>query len=181
MKRLTSDEFGILDQKLVEWYYNQAFARHNDLVRTETVITERAYSLLTIYLAILTASVGYILTHLTVKDDLAITAGSLAIIVFSTIAIGYIYQVIKPRPVYLSGKDPDKFNIALYLEYFKEYPENQFNQVVCDELRDLQNKIDKQENLNLKRVHFTNLSIRFMLFGIFVSVLSFLMAFLLYQ
>lgn len=180
MRRFTSDELTILEPKLVEWYYNQAFARHNDLIRIESIITERGYTLLTIYLAVLTASVGYILTHLTVKDDLAITAGGLAIIVFSTIATAYIYQVIKPHPIYLSGKDPDKFNIPLYLDYFKNYPTNQFNQVICDELRDLQNKIDNQESINLKRVRLTSLSIRFMLFGIFVSIVSFLLAFLLY-
>lgn len=178
MKRLTSEELGILDPKLLEWYYNQAFVQHNDLVRIESVITERGYTLLTLYLAILMASVGYILTHLNVNDDLAITAGSLAIIVFSTISTAYIYQVIKPHAVYISGKEPDKFKISNYLVYFKESSEDQYLRVVSDELCLMQDKIKKQEELNVKRVKMTHCSIRFMIFGIFVSVISFLLAFI---
>lgn len=87
MERLTEEQLKIIELPLIEWYYEQVCARHNDLVRVEFLITERGYTLLAIYFAILTATVGYILTHLDVKDDMALTAGSLAVIVFTTISI----------------------------------------------------------------------------------------------
>ena len=67
---------------LIEWYYEQAMARHNDLVRVESLITERGYTLFAIYFGILTAAIGYILTHLSANDDAALTSGCLSIHLF---------------------------------------------------------------------------------------------------
>lgn len=64
MERLTVEQLKVIDLSLIEWYYEQAMARHNDLVRVESLITERGYTLFAIYFGILTAAIGYILTHL---------------------------------------------------------------------------------------------------------------------
>ena len=71
MERLTTEQLEVIDLSLIEWYYEQATTRHNDLVRVESLITERGYTLFATYFAILTASIGYILTHLNVNDDAA--------------------------------------------------------------------------------------------------------------
>ncbi len=177
MERLTEEQLKIIELPLIEWYYEQACARHNDLVRVESLITERGYTLLAIYFAILTATVGYILTHLDVKDDMALTAGSLAVIVFTTISIGYIYQVIKPHAFFAPGKEPEKFTIAQYITYFNGKEINQKKQVISDELVVLQQKITKQDAMNRKRVQQTALSIKFIMFGSLIAVISFLLAF----
>mgnify|MGYP000862836432 CR=1 FL=1 len=75
MERLTAEQLKVIDLSLIEWYYEQAMVRHNDLVRVESLITERGYTLFAIYFGILTAAIGYILTHLSVNDDDALTSG----------------------------------------------------------------------------------------------------------
>ena len=163
MERLTAEQLEVIDLSLIEWYYEQATTRHNDLVRVESLITERGYTLFATYFAILTASVGYILTHLNVNDDAALTAGCLSIVVFTSISIGYIYKVIKPHSFFSPGKDPD-----------------QKKQVVSDELVVLQQKINEQDAMNKKRVEYTKRSLAFLIFGSFVAVTSFLIAFAIY-
>ena len=175
MERLTTEQLEVIDLSLIEWYYEQATTRHNDLVRVESLITERGYTLFATYFAILTASIGYILTHLNVNDDAALTAGCLSIVVFTSISIGYIYKVIKPHSFFSPGKDPDKFTIPQYIAYF-----NQKKQVVSDELVVLQQKITAQDAMNKKRVEYTKRSLAFLIFGSFVAVTSFLIAFAIY-
>ena len=57
MERLTTEQLEVIDLSLIEWYYEQATTRHNDLVRVESLITERGYTLFATYFAILTASI----------------------------------------------------------------------------------------------------------------------------
>lgn len=180
MERLTTEQLEVIDLSLIEWYYEQATTRHNDLVRVESLITERGYTLFATYFAILTASVGYILTHLNVNDDAALTAGCLSIVVFTSISIGYIYKVIKPHSFFSPGKDPDKFTIPQYIAYFKGKDTDQKKQVVSDELVVLQQKITAQDAMNKKRVEYTKRSLAFLIFGSFVAVTSFLIAFAIY-
>ena len=118
MERLTAEQLKVIDLSLIEWYYEQAMARHNDLVRVESLITERGDTLFAIYFGILTAAIGYILTHLSANDDAALTSGCLSIVVFTSISIGYIYHVIKPHTLLAPGKEPDKFTIPQYIAYF---------------------------------------------------------------
>lgn len=180
MERLTAEQSKVIDLSLLEWYYDQACTRHNDLVRVESLITERGYTLFATYFAILTATVGYILTHLSVSDDIALTAGCLSIVVFTSISIGYIYQVIKPHAFFSPGKEPDKFTIPQYIAYFKGKDVDQKKQVIGDELVVLQEKITKQDIMNKKRVEHTKRSLAFLIFGSFVAVISFLIAFAIY-
>ena len=182
MERLTAEQLKVIDLSLIEWYYEQAMVRQNDLVRVESLITERGYTLFAIYFGILTAAIGYILTHLSVNDDAALTSGCLSIVVFTFISIGYIYHVIKPHTVFAPGKEPDKFTIPQYIAYFKgkEKDTDQKKQVVSDELVELQKKITKQEEMNKKRVKHTKRSLAFLIFGSFMAVVSFLIAFAIY-
>ena len=180
MERLTAEQLKVIDLSLIEWYYEQAMVRHNDLVRVESLITERGYTLFAIYFGILTAAIGYILTHLSVNDDDALTSGCLSIVVFTFISIGYIYHVIKPHTVFAPGKEPDKFTIPQYIAYFKGKDIDQKKQVVSDELVVLQQKITAQEAMNKKRVEYTKRSLAFLIFGSFVAVTSFLIAFAIY-
>lgn len=181
MERITKEQLSILDLSLIEWYYEQASIRHNDLIRVESLITERGYTLFATYFAILTAAIGYILTHLSVKDDVALTAGCLAIITFTLISIGYISQVIKPHFFIPPGKEPEKFTIPQYIEYFKRCKDvEQKKQVICDELVALQAKITQQDEWNNKRAKQTKISLRFLVFGSLMAVVSFLIAFAIY-
>ena len=52
MERLTAEQLKVIDLSLIEWYYEQAMVRHNDLVRVESLITERGYTLFAIYFGI---------------------------------------------------------------------------------------------------------------------------------
>jgi hypothetical protein len=179
MERLSKEQLDTIELPLLEWIHEQASIRHMDLVRAETIITERGYTLFAIYFGILTASVGYVLTHLNVKDDMALTSGCLSLIVFSCIAIGFIYKVIEPHGFYAPGKEPDNFKIADYITYFNRrgiVEESQKKQVIGDELVNLQNKITQQDELNKKRVEHTRTSIRFILFGSLMAIITFLIA-----
>ena len=119
MERLNENQLNVIDCRLLEWYYEQSLIRHQDLVRTESVITERGYTLFAIYFAILSASVGYVLTHLDVRTDVALTSGCLSLIVFSCISIGYVCKVIWPHTFFAPGRKPDDFSIPAYISYFQ--------------------------------------------------------------
>ena len=178
MKRLTTEEIKLLSPEAAEWIFNEAEKKHNDLIRVETSITERGYKLFGTYFIILTAALGYVLTHLRTPDDLPLTAGCASIIVFTSIAIGYIYQVIKPHLFFAPGKEPDNFNIPDYLDYFKMNPLlNQKSQFICDELVAIQIKITRQKQLNERRTGYTTRSLQFLVLGSFLAVISFILAF----
>lgn len=183
MKRLNDEQLNTIELALLEWYYDQASILHTDLVRAESIITERGYTLLAIYFGILTASIGYVLTHLDMKDDIALTSGCISLIVFCCIAIWYIYKVIQPHSFYPPGREPNKLNIEGYIDYFKKRgvtEDNQKKRVVSDELLNLQTKITEQDKLNKERVEQTRHSIRFILFGSLMAVVTFLIALFIY-
>ncbi|AVM52346.1 hypothetical protein JN06_02328 [Bacteroides zoogleoformans] len=177
MERLTKQQLTVIELSLLEWYYEQASIRHRDMIRVEAFITERSYTLFTVYFAILSAALGYVLTHLNTHNDMALAAGCLALIVFTSVSIGYICRVMWPHDFMPPGKEPDKFAIPDYIAYFKDNnisETDQKKQIIGDELVELQRKTSIQEKSNIKRVEQTKYSIVFLLFGSFVAVISFL-------
>lgn len=179
MERFTPEQLQTLDLHLIEWYYNQANTYHQDLVRVESSITDRGYTLLAVYFAILSACVGYVLTHLQVRDDVALTCGCLSIIVFSSIAIYYVCRVIWPHSFFAPGKRADRFSIPQYAAYFKDNKissNEQMKQVLGDELVELQRKSQEQENSNRERTAHIRHSILFLLSGVLIGIFSFIIA-----
>ena len=179
MERLSTEQLKTLDLRLLEWYYNQADTYHKDLVRVESSITDRGYTLLAVYFAILTACVGYVLTHLQVKDDVALTCGCLSITVFSSVAIYYVCRVIWPHTFFAPGKRPDLYSIPQYTAYFHSNgiaSEEQMKRVLGDELVELQRKSQEQNRSNQERIGCIRHSILFLLSGVLIGILSFMIA-----
>lgn len=179
MERLSKEQLQTLDLRLLEWYYIQADTYHKDLVRVESAITDRGYTLLAVYFAILSACVGYVLTHLHVREDVSLTCGCLSITVFSGVAIYYVCRVIWPHPFFAPGKRPDRYSIPQYTAYFKSNgiaAEGQMKQVLGDELVVLQRKSEVQERSNQERIGHIRHSILFLLFGVLTGILSFTIA-----
>lgn len=179
MDKLNEKQLKTLSQDLIEFYHQEASKRLEDNVRVESLITERGYILFGMYFAIETATIGYILTHLSTQNDLPVTYGGLAIIVFTTIAIAYIIQVIKPHAFYVPGREPNDLQISQYANYFAQDTSiNQKKFVLIDELVVLQGKISSQQELNDKRTELTKKSIYFLIFGSFIAVFSFILTFI---
>lgn len=179
MERLSQEQLQALDIHLLEWYHQQADTRQKDLVRVEHTITDRGYTLLAVYFAILSAAVGYVLTHLHIVTDAALTYGCLSVIIFTSISIYYIYLVIRPHSYHTPGRKPDEMEIPGYIAYFISHQvsgDNQRKQILGDELVVLQNKIDLQEEKNDIRTTFIRYSLYFMLAGASIGVSLFLAA-----
>lgn len=179
MDKLSEKQLKTLNQDLIEFYHQEASKRLEDSIRVESLITERGYILFGMYFAIETATIGYILTHLSTQNDLPVTYGGLAVIVFTTIAIAYIIQVIKPHEFYAPGRKPDDLNIPQYADYFEQNENiDQKKFVLIDELTVLQSKISSQQELNDERTDLTKKSIYFLIFGSFIAVFSFILTFI---
>ena len=174
MERLSQTDIQTIDLSLTKWYYEQANIRHTDLVRIDNVITDRAYTLFALYFAILTACIGYVLTHLMDASETAISTACASFIVFDSISIYYIYKVIWPHDIYSPGKMPDSFAIDNYLHYFsanKVEGDLQFKRVLSDELVFLQIKSSQLANSNKNRIKHLKYSIRFLLLGSALAVI----------
>ncbi len=179
MERLTQEQLQTLDLRLLEWYYVQSDTRHKDLVRVDDAITSRGYLLMTLYYAILSAAVGYVLTHLHLTDDLPLTYGCLSVIVFTIVAILYVCRVVWPHGYFAPGKEPERFAIPQYAAYFKGHHidgEAQRKQVLGDELAVIQRKCEEQEARNMLRSRQLSTSILFLGIGSLAGVAMFLMA-----
>lgn len=178
MHRFNDEQLSRLQLPLLQWYYEQSNLRHIDLVRIDNSITERGYTLLAVYFAILTAAVGYILTHLGVANDIALSTACISVVVFGFIAMGYIGKVIWPHAIYSPGKMPDGFNIASYINYFtanKVTGDMQFKRILNDELVELQRKSVQLETSNANRSKQLMFSIGFMLLGSGLAVALFML------
>lgn len=178
MERLNSEQLQTLDLHLLEWYYTQADIKHKDLVRVDDVITTRGYTLMTLYYAILAATIGYVITHLHLTTDLPLTYGCLSIITFTLVAIIYICRVIWPHKYMAPGKEPERQSIPQYTAYFKGKGiegENQCKQVLGDELVVLQQKCEEMEEKNTRRTRMLSSSLIFLCVGTLLGVVLFIL------
>ena len=63
------------DKELIRLYHEEAGKRMADLKEIESLITDRAYRLFSIYYAVEIAVVGYVLTHCGFHRNIALVCG----------------------------------------------------------------------------------------------------------
>lgn len=165
-----------LDKDILALYHEVANKRIDDLKRIEGLITDRAYQLFTIYYTVEIAVMGYVFSQLNNTCDMGLINASMAIVVFTGIAIYYTIKLMRPHEVMPAGRAPEKLKIGQNCLILKrERRRNKYAYIMTGELINLQNKINRQEEMNLARTKLNNLSINFMLLGLVLAVLVFVL------
>lgn len=179
MEKFTVDynELRKLDRNIIELYHQEATKRMDDLGRIESLITERGYKLFSIYYAIEIAVLGYVLAKLNDSINISLIQASMAIVIFTGISIFYTLKVIRPHDVMPAGREPKKLQIGKNNQIFKEHPfYDKYAYIMAAELMNLQHKIDKQVEFNEARTKLNNYSINFMLVGLVLAVIVFIIS-----
>ena len=84
------------DKELIRLYHEEAGKRMADLKEIESLITDRAYRLFSIYYAVEIAVVGYVLTQIDKTRDMGLINAGMAIVVFTAISLWYVVKVMRP-------------------------------------------------------------------------------------
>lgn len=164
------------NRELTQLYHGQAEKRMDDLKRIESLVTERAYRLFGIYYAVEIAVIGYVLTHLGETPNMGLINAGMAIVVFTAISLCYAIKVMRPHDVMPAGRSPENFKINKNYGYFKENGSvDRYAYTMAGELMNLQYKIDSQNEKNAVRIRLSNISINFMVTGLILAVLTFVL------
>lgn len=123
------------------------------------------------------AVIGYILTQLSDNNNVGLINASMSIVVFTAISIYYAIRVMRPHEVMPSGRAPRNLKIEANYHFFESNPKiNKFAYVMAGELMNIQHKIEYQEKINLARTKLTNVSINFMLIGLILAIVTFVLS-----
>ena len=83
---------------------------------------------------------------------------------------------MRPHGVMPAGRSPENFQIGKNCRYFEENRfANKYAYIMAGELMNLQYKIDAQNEKNAERARLSNVSINFMLAGLVLAVLVFVL------
>lgn len=96
-----------LDKDLIRLYHEEAGKRMADLKEIESLITDRAYRLFSIYYAVEIAVVGYVLAQIDKTRDMGLINAGMAIVVFTAISLWYVVKVMRPHGVMPAGRSPE--------------------------------------------------------------------------
>lgn len=139
-----------LDKDLIRLYHEEAGKRMADLKEIESLITDKAYRLFSIYYAVEIAVVGYVLTQIDKTRDMGLINAGMAIVVFTAISLWYVVKVMRPHGVMPAGRSPENFQIGKNCRYFEENRfANKYAYIMAGELMNLQYKIDAQNEKNV--------------------------------
>lgn len=167
----------MFDAKTLELYHQETNKRMDDLKNIESLISERAYKLFSVYYAVEIAVIGYVLTQLNNGDNVALINAGMAIVVFTTISMYYVIRVMRPHEVMPAGRAPRNLRIEANSSFFKSNPRlDRYTYIMAGELMNIQGKIEYQEKLNTARTKLTNISINFMLAGLLLAVVTFVLS-----
>lgn len=127
-----------LDKDLIRLYHEEAGKRMADLKEIESLITDRAYRLFSIYYAVEIAVVGYVLTQIDKTRDMGLINAGMAIVVFTAISLWYVVKVMRPHGVMPAGRSPENFQIGKNCRYFEENRfANKYAYIMAGELMNL--------------------------------------------
>ncbi|EXY18194.1 hypothetical protein VVD37_15735 [Bacteroides fragilis] len=164
------------DRELIQLYHQEANKRIDDLKEIESLITDRAYRLFSVYYAVEIAVIGYVFTQLDDTRNMGLINASMAIVVFTAISLYYAVKVMRPHDVMPAGRSPRNFKIDKKYDYFKENNfTDKYAYTMAGELMNLQYKIDSQNEKNIARIKLNNASINFMLVGLILAILFFVL------
>ena len=92
------------------------------------------------------------------------------------ISLWYVVKVMRPHGVMPAGRSPENLQIGKNCRYFEENRfANKYAYIMAGELMNLQYKIDAQNEKNAERARLSNVSINFMLAGLVLAVLVFVL------
>lgn len=168
------------NKDIIQVYHQEASKRMDDLKGIESLITDRAYRLFSIYYAVEIAVIGYIFTLLGDSCSAGVINAGMAIVIFTAISIYYAIKVMRPHSVMPAGRAPKNFHIERLFHKFEENKSmDKYAYTMAGELMNLQQKIDSQEKMNIARTKLNNISINFMLLGLVLAIFTFVITVLL--
>lgn len=124
------------------------------------------------------AVIGYVLMQLSDNNNnMGLINASMSIVVFTAISIYYAIRVMRPHEVMPAGRAPRNLKIEANFHLFESNPKmNKFAYAMAGELMNIQHKIEWQEKANIARTKLTNISINFMLIGLILAVVTFVLS-----
>lgn len=155
----------LLTKECLDFYYSESEKKLSDLINTSHIITQRAYTFSGMLLTIFIALAGVICSQPSNKFIyLCATIG----IICTGLSLYIIFKrVLSPHEYWSVGKSPKGFNINGFIDYYNIIKRDAYINIVCDELYDIQRKIEKNTQANKKRAHDVGLAMNIMMNGVY--------------
>lgn len=162
----------LIDRDTVLFYYEIGEKRLQYCIQTDRQITERSYILLGLYFTFASALLGYIFSNFNYKFNSPLLCDCIIMLISILIALYHLYKIIKPHDYFPPGRDLRNAQIDAFVQAFKKKDTKDLKKdIICMELLNLQNNIDRQIEINEERARLFNTSILSIFWGLVLSFL----------
>ena len=160
------------DLETAKYILNEAKEFLNHTINESAKITNRAYSILSIYITFLSASCGYlIINHSKFNGKMYFV---LVFVLIVALFIGFLFKITFPRKISYKGVEPFKLVKSPMLnDNIKK--ESKYSILILNEIKFTQTKIDFNKQLNNKR---TEILKYVMLFSPIILFVYFIVSFI---
>ena len=139
----------LIDRDTVLFYYEIGEKRLQYCIQTDRQITERSYIF-----------------------NSPLLCGCIIMLISILIALYHLYKIIKPHDYFPPGRDLRNAQIDAFVQAFKKKDTKDLKKdIICMELLNLQNNIDRQIEINEERARLFNTSILSIFWGLVLSFL----------
>lgn len=139
-----------LSLETVMFFYSQAEIRLTETIEISDTITNRSYTLLSLSIALITASVGYILNHLVSGNgNIALFTTSIVSLLYLIVTLVTIIVLIFPGELKVVGSAPK--NIIDY-KFINNYKKDKLHKAYrLAQIQNFQMRIEYNSTKNFKR------------------------------
>lgn len=142
--RTDVQEWTKINKDLINFYLNQAESELKSSLDVHDKITQRAFTILTILIPVLSISFGYLIHQISGHNtDKFILVIAIAALFAAMVALFNLIRLIFPRQWMVMGRQPKEIFISAVIDNNKELtPEQLHIGIVMREIEDIQYKID---------------------------------------
>lgn len=172
--KMTWEGANTLSIEFLQSCYSSMQQRMSDYHEQSTMITERAYKLLSINVTILTLLCAYIYTF---KDFAIHLIPSLALTFSICFSIYYLLRIVLPRDYMPLGRTLEQLQVNEYANHFNsedKSPEIQLRSLLYNEINELEYSIKWQEQNNSHRISLFSKSLYSIIVGLIASAVFFI-------
>lgn len=161
-----------INKDLINFYLNQAEAELKASLDVHDKVTQRAFTILTILIPVLSISFGYLIRQMSEHNaDKFLLVIAILVLIAASVALFFLIQLIFPRQWMILGRQPKEILISAAVDSNDELtPEQLYVGIVMGELENIQYKIDYNWAYNIQRLKILKTVIWIISSSVFVVI-----------
>ena len=159
--KLEITDWSNLDKDAFKFYFDQAEKRLSAALSVADRATQRAFSILTGLIPLITLLLATLTKHYYLNDQVKfpVLEACWTALVFSFVVLGLLMKVIHPRKNHQLGSEPKHLANPAYFDNPHYPPPNAYIVSLREEIQDFQNRIEETEAQNVTRIRLIRISL----------------------